>query len=57
MPTYEYRCNNCMSFIVLSRKVEERDEEVTCNCGYTSSRIYNTPSIRFKGSGFYSTGE
>ena len=53
---YEYRCNKCLTHIVLSRKVEERDNEVTCVCGNTSSRIYNTPSIRFKGSGFYSTG-
>lgn len=56
MPTYEYRCNKCMAHTVLSRKVEERDEEVTCVCGHTSSRIYNTPAIRFNGSGFYSTG-
>jgi putative FmdB family regulatory protein len=55
-PNYEYRCNKCMSFTVLSRKVEERDEEVTCICGHTSGRIYNTPAIRFNGSGFYSTG-
>lgn len=56
MPTYEYRCNKCMALVVLSRKAGERDEEVTCVCGNTSSRIYSTPSIRFKGSGFYSTG-
>jgi predicted nucleic acid-binding Zn ribbon protein len=45
-----------MSFATLSRKVEERDDEVTCICGHTSTRIYNTPAIRFNGSGFYSTG-
>ena len=56
MPTYEYRCNKCMSLTTLSRKVDERDEEVACICGHTSSRIYNTPSIRFNGRGFYSTG-
>lgn len=56
MPTYEYRCNKCMSLTTLSRKVEERDDEVTCICGNVSSRIYNTPAIRFNGSGFYSTG-
>ena len=57
MPTYEYRCNECMSLITLSRSVDERDNEVTCpQCGLQSTRIYNSPSIQFKGTGFYSTG-
>lgn len=57
MPTYEYKCTGCDNLVVLNRKVDERDEEVTCDkCGNTSSRIYNSPSIQFKGTGFYSTG-
>lgn len=56
MPTYEYRCNKCMSHQELTRSVDERDDEVSCPCGNVSSRIYNTPAIRFNGSGFYSTG-
>jgi putative FmdB family regulatory protein len=56
MPTYEYRCNKCMSQQELTRAVDERDEEVSCPCGNVSTRIYNTPSIRFNGSGFYSNG-
>jgi len=56
MPNYEYRCNKCMAHTVLSRNVDERDVEVTCICGHASSRIYNTPAIRFNGSGFYSNG-
>jgi putative FmdB family regulatory protein len=55
-PTYEYRCNKCLALQVLSRHVDDRDEEVICVCGNVSSRIYNTPGIQFKGSGFYSTG-
>ena len=56
MPTYEYRCNKCMAHQEITRSVDERDDVVTCICGHTSTRIYNTPSIRFNGSGFYSTG-
>ena len=56
MPTYEYQCNKCKAKITLSRKVEERDEEVTCVCGLVSSRIYNTVGVQFKGTGFYSNG-
>ena len=55
-PTYEYRCNKCMAKVVLSRDVDERDEEVECVCGNKSSRIYNTVGVQFKGTGFYSTG-
>ena len=54
-PTYEYRCNKCLSFTVLRREQDERDDEVTCVCGNNSDRIYNVPSIQFKGSGFYRT--
>jgi hypothetical protein len=56
MPTYEYQCNKCDTKITLSRKVEERDDEVTCTCGLVSSRIYTTIGVQFKGTGFYSTG-
>ena len=56
MPTYEYRCRKCHSLIVLSRKAEERDEEISCPCGQVSSRIYSSPAVQFKGTGFYSTG-
>ncbi len=56
MPTYEYRCTKCMAKVVLSRDVDERDEEVACVCGNKSSRIYNTVGVQFKGTGFYSTG-
>ena len=52
MPTYEYRCNKCMAKVVLSRNVEERDEEVECVCGNKSSRIYNTGFFCFSFSDF-----
>lgn len=42
--------------MVINRKAEERDDEVTCVCGQVSSRVYSVPAIQFKGTGFYSTG-
>lgn len=57
MPTYEYRCNKCMATQEFSRSIDERDEPVKCMaCGLESSRVYNTPGIQFKGTGFYKTG-
>lgn len=57
MPTYEYRCNDCMTTMTFSRSIHERDESVKCvTCGLESTRIYTAPSIQFKGTGFYKTG-
>ena len=56
MPTYEYRCDNCKALYVLSRNVNERDDNVECVCGSEARRIYNVPAIKFNGTGFYSTG-
>lgn len=56
MPTYEYRCDDCRALYVLSRNVNERDDNVECVCGSEARRIYNVPAIKFNGTGFYSTG-
>jgi putative FmdB family regulatory protein len=52
----EYRCGKCDSLTILSRAVDDRDEPVSCVCGFESTRIYNAPGIQFKGTGFYKTG-
>jgi putative FmdB family regulatory protein len=56
MPTYEYRCKQCESSLTLTRTVDERDDEVTCDCGTLYTRVYNAPAIKFNATGFYSTG-
>lgn len=55
-PTYEYECVKCGKKQELNRSVDDRDTEVTCECGNASTRIYNSVAVQFKGSGFYSTG-
>jgi len=56
-PTYEYHCNQCATVFDTTRSYKERETNVNCpNCSQVSSRIYNTPSVVFKGSGFYKTG-
>lgn len=43
--------------MTFSRSIDERDEPVKCiTCGLESTRVYNTPGIQFKGTGFYKTG-
>lgn len=57
MPTYEYRCLDDKTQLVLSRNVDDRDNVVDCpQCGKEMRREYNAVPIKFNGTGFYSTG-
>lgn len=56
MPIYQYLCKNCNLIVVESREVDERDNETMCdNCNVTMKRLFSSPGVSFKGSGFYST--
>lgn len=58
MPTYEYVCEK-EHRVLQDRKIEDRNILSTCSaplCNSPLKRMYTTPSITFKGSGFYSTG-
>ncbi len=57
MPTYEYKCNKCEHMFETMRSYQERETEIKCpKCGMESTRVYSAPAVRFKGTGFYSTG-
>ena len=57
MPTYEYRCNECNALQVLSRNVDDRDNEVLCPMdSKVMDRVWNPTPTHFKTGGFYSTG-
>ncbi len=54
MPTYRYRCIACGEVFEVRQTFEE--EPVTiCSCGKPATRVYSSPFIEFRGSGFYST--
>jgi len=56
MPTYDYVCINCDEAQEVSRGFDEEEILPSClTCGYSMSRVYNAPGIKFKGSGFYKT--
>ncbi len=58
MPTYEFICEKGHTSIE-ERKVEDRNKMSICSaplCDAKLKRLYSTPTITFKGSGFYSTG-
>ena len=53
MPTYEYRCLDDKTQLVLSRKVDDRDNVVDCpQCGREMRREYNAVPVKFNGTGF-----
>ena len=47
MPLYEYRCNNCMSLIQVTRSYTERETDIICpKCDRKTSRVYHAPGMR-----------
>ena len=54
MPTYEYRCTKGHTFEV-TQSIND-DPLTACEvCGRPVERVLHSPSIHFKGSGFYNT--
>lgn len=56
MPIYEYGCIECETKQEITRGFSDEEVIPPCpKCGYSMVRVYGTPGIQFKGSGFYST--
>lgn len=54
MARYEFDCENCGP-IVVEHGMTEDHPEVCPNCGGEITRHFFSPSITFRGSGFYTT--
>lgn len=53
---YDYKCEKCSSEITVERSIHAEASNPMCfNCHTTMDRVWNTPSITFNGTGFYST--
>ena len=53
---YEYKCNKCKSVLEIERSIHAEANAPLCiDCHELMDRVWNTPGISFKGSGFYST--
>lgn len=56
MATYEYECPGDGQVITIERPISEPESEYACGtCGAKLVRIYSTPAVQFKGTGFYRT--
>ena len=54
--TYDYKCVQCNLTLSVERSIHSEASNPICSdCGEVMQRVWNTPSVTFKGSGFYST--
>jgi putative FmdB family regulatory protein len=55
--TYEYKCDKCGNVYTIERSIHEEEVAPICvGCRQSMSRVWSSPGVAFKGSGFYSTG-
>ena len=55
MPLYEYQCEACGREFELIRKFSDPPLEACPHCGGKVRKLFSSPAIQFKGSGFYIT--
>lgn len=54
MPLYEYQCDACGGRIERIRKFSDPPLEDPCpSCGGHLTKLFSSPAIQFKGSGWY----
>ncbi len=57
MATYEYKCDTDFRTVLVVRGMTEEEVVPICQlCDKEMVRIYNAAPVKFKGTGFYSTG-
>lgn len=53
---YEYKCPRCSTLLSVERSIHAEASTPSCaDCGELMSRVWSSPPIAFRGSGFYST--
>jgi putative FmdB family regulatory protein len=55
MPLYEYECNACAHRFEVIQKYSDAPIDLCPKCGGAVSKLFSSPAIQFKGSGFYLT--
>jgi putative FmdB family regulatory protein len=56
VPTYDYKCSTCETSATLITGIHEKLSIPICShCKAEMVRDYGSPSVKFTGSGFYST--
>lgn len=55
MPLYEYQCEACGHRFEVIQKYSDAPISVCPKCGGAVRKLFSSPAIQFKGSGFYIT--
>jgi len=56
MPVYPFICEQCNHSFERRLSISQANEKQTCPlCHHSAHRVFQVPSIVFKGSGFYTT--
>lgn len=55
MPLYEYQCESCGRRFEVIRKYSDPPLESCPTCGGTVQKLFSSPAIQFKGTGWYVT--
>lgn len=55
MPLYEYQCESCGERVEKIQKFSDPPLETCPKCGGPMVKLFSSPAIQFKGSGFYIT--
>ena len=55
MPLYEYQCEKCAKRFERIQKYSDPPIETCPSCGAPVKKLFSSPAIQFKGSGFYIT--
>jgi len=55
MTLYEYQCEKCAHRFEVIQQYKDAPIDVCPKCGSTVKKLFSSPAIQFKGSGFYIT--
>lgn len=55
MPIYEYQCVKCSERHEIIQRISDPPLEHCPKCGGDMKKLFSSPAIQFKGSGFYKT--
>lgn len=55
MPLYEYQCAKCGERVEIIQRVSDPPYSHCPKCGGEMKKLFSSPAIQFKGSGFYKT--
>ena len=55
MPLYEYQCQNCKERMEVIQRMSDPPPALCPKCGGEMKKLFSSPAIQFKGSGFYKT--